>query len=235
MNQPLTRELVERALPANLRSAATTQLVDMINNISQDPLVAEQIRSNFISFSSVLAEGKFKAEDYLHAVAFCSYRMMNDSQKDAYFKTFPARMQALLAKGADEKTISAYVSAYAKGKLVNKVMEQTLVPAWILNQHLYQEALVTQATLMRTAQSEKVRTDAANSILTHLAKPKEAAAPINIDMRETSGLSELKDMMRKMAQQQTDMMASGVTPKEIAAQRLVEKPNVTDVEAKDIP
>jgi hypothetical protein len=231
----LSKEMVERALPATLKSAATPQLVDMINNIAADPLVAETIRNNFVSFSSVLADGKFKAEDYVHAVAFCSYRMMNDSQKDAYFKTFPARMQALLAKGADEKTISSYVSAYAKNKLVNKVMEQTLVPAWILNQHLYQEALVTQATLMRTAQSEKVRTDAANSILTHLAKPKENAASINIDMRETSGLSELKDMMRKMAQQQTNLMADGVTPKQIAAQRLVDKPQVIDVEAKEIP
>lgn len=232
MNQPLTKELVERALPANLKSAATPQLVDLINNITQDPLVAEQIRGNFISFSSVLADGKYKTEDYVHAVAFCSYRMMGDSQKDAYFKTFPSRMQALLAKGSDEKTISAYTSAYAKGKLVNKVMEQTLVPAWILNNHLFQEALTTQANLMRTAQSEKVRTDAANSILTHLQKPKDVAAAVHIDLRETSGMSELKDMMRQMASQQHELMSAGVTAKEVAAQRLIA---VTDVEAKDIP
>lgn len=228
----LTKEVVERALPATLKSAVTPQLVDLINNIAADPLVAEQVRNNVISYTSVLKEGKFKAEDYVHAVAFVSYRMMGDSIKDAYFKTFPQRMAALMAKGADEKTISAYTSAYAKGKLVNLILEQTIVPSWVLNNHLYQEAITTQATLMRTAASEKVRQEAANSLLTHLAKPKEVTALIPIDMKESSGMSELKDMLQKMSQQQRELIANGATARDIAAQRLVD---VVDVEAKQIP
>jgi hypothetical protein len=228
----LTKEVVERALPATLKSAVTPQLVDLINNIAADPLVAEQVRNNVISYTSVLKEGKFKAEDYVHAVAFVSYRMMGDSIKDAYFKTFPQRMAALMAKGADEKTISAYTSAYAKGKLVNLILEQTIVPSWVLNNHLYQEAITTQATLMRTAASEKVRAEAANSLLTHLSKPKEVTALIPIDMKESSGMSELKDMLQKMSQQQRELIANGATARDIAAQRLVD---VVDVEAKQIP
>jgi hypothetical protein len=228
----LTKELVERAVPPNLKSAITPQLVDLVNNIAADPLVAEQVRTNFISYSSVLKDGKFKTEDYIHACAFVAYKLMNDSNKDAYFKTFPHRMQALLAKGADEKTISSYVSAYAKNKLVNLVLEQTIVPSWVMNNHLYQEAITTQANLMRSAQSEKVRQEAANSLLTHLAKPKEAAGVINVDMRETSGMTELKDMLNKMAQQQRELIANGTTAQEIAGQRLIE---AIDVEAKEIP
>jgi hypothetical protein len=228
----LTKELVERAVPANLKSAVTPQLVDLINNIAADPLVAEQVRNNFVSFSSVLKDGKFKTEDYVHAVAFVSYKVMGDSNKDAYFKTFPARMQALMSKGADEKTISAYVSAYAKGKLVNLVLEQTIVPSWVLNNHLYQEAITTQATLMRSAMSEKVRAEAANSLLVHLSKPKEAAAAIQIDMRETSGMTELKNMLGNLARQQRELIDNGTTAVEIASQRLVD---VEDVEVKDIP
>jgi hypothetical protein len=210
----------------------TPQLVDLINNIAADPLVAEQVRNNFVSFSSVLKDGKFKTEDYVHAVAFVSYKVMGDSNKDAYFKTFPARMQALLSKGADEKTISAYVSAYAKGKLVNLVLEQTIVPSWVLNNHLYQEAITTQATLMRSAMSEKVRAEAANSLLVHLSKPKEAAAAIQIDMRETSGMTELKNMLGNLARQQRELIDNGTTAVEIASQRLVD---VEDVQVKDIP
>lgn len=224
----LTKEIVERAVPANLKSAITPQLVDLVNNIAADPLIAEQVRNNFISYTAVLKDGKFKTEDYVHAVAFVSYKLMGDSNKDAYFKTFPSRMANLMAKGTSEKDISAYVSAYAKGKLVNLILEQSLVPSWVLNQDLYQKALNVQAKLMVEAVSEKVRTDAANSILTHLAKPKEAGPLINIDMKESSGMTEMKDMLGKLAEQQRNLILSGVTAKEIAGQRII------DVEAKEI-
>lgn len=224
----LTQDMVVRAVPANLKSAITPQLVDLVNNIAADPLVAEQVRNNFISYTGVLKDGKFKTEDYIHAVAYVSYKLMGDSNQDAYFKTFPARYQALMAKGSTPKDISAYVSAYNKGKLVNLVLEQTLVPAWVLNQDLYQRALNVQADLMMNAASEKVRTDAANSILTHLTKPKEAGPLINIDARETSGMTELKEMLGKLATQQRDLIASGVTAKAIAAQPII------DVEAKEV-
>ena len=229
MNTPITKELVARALPGNLKSAATDQLADMINQISADPLIAEQIRENFLSYASVLKEGKFKVEDYLNAVAYCSYKLMGDSNQDAYFKTFPQRYANLVAAGRTPKEISAYVSAYAKGQLVNKIIEQTLVPSWVLNQHMYQAALNTQFKLMTNEDvSPKVRSDAADSLLTHLAKPKEAGPLINIDMSETSGMNELKDALARMAQQQQTLINAGVSTKEIAAQDIV------DVTSKEI-
>ena len=223
MNTPITKELVARALPGNLKSAATDQLADMINQISTDPLIAEQIRNNFLSYTSVLKEGKYKVEDYLNAVTYCSYKLMGDSNQDAYFKTFPQRYANLVAVGRTPKEISAYVSAYAKGQLVNKIMEQSLVPSWVLNQGMYQAALNTQFKLMTDeGVSPKVRSDAANSLITHLAKPKEAGPLINIDMGETSGMNELKDALARMARQQQMLINAGVSTKEIAAQDIVD-------------
>lgn len=218
----LTKEMIERALPANLKSAATQQLTDQINNIVADPLIAEEVRNNFLSYSGVLKEGKFKTEDYLHAIAYVSFKLMGFSNQDAYFRAFPSRYQALLAKGTSSKDISAYVAAYARGKLVNLILEQTLVPAWVLNQELYQRALNVQADLMMSATSEKVRTDAANSILTHLTKPKEAGPLVAIDMRETSGMSELKIMLTQLAQNQRQAIEGGASTKDIAAQRIID-------------
>jgi hypothetical protein len=138
-------------------------------------------------------------------------------------------MANLMAKGTSEKDISAYVSAYAKGKLVNLILEQSLVPSWVLNQDLYQRALNVQARLMSDPDvSPKVQSDAANSLLTHLSKPKEAGPLINFDMKESSGMTEMKDMLQKLAQQQRDLILNGVTAKEIAAQRII------DVEAKEV-
>ena len=223
MSVPITKERVARALPGNLKSAATDQLADMINQISTDPLIAEQIRDNFLSYTSVLKDGKFKVEDYLNAVAYCSYKLMGDSNQDAYFKTFPQRYANLVAAGRTPKEISSYVAAYAKGQLVNKIMEQTLVPSWVLNQHMYQAALNTQFKIMTDEDvSPKVRSDAADSLLTHLAKPKEAGPLINIDMGETSGMNELKDALSRMAQQQQTLINAGVSTKEIAAQDIVD-------------
>jgi hypothetical protein len=217
----LTLDQVQRALPPNLKTSATPALLDLINGISSDPIFAEQVRSNFISYTSVLRDGKYKTEDYVNAVTYVSFKLLGHSNQDAYFKTFPVRHANLVAKGTSSKDIAAYVSAYNKGKLVNAIMEQTLVPSWVLNQHMYQEALNVQADLMINSHSDKVRCDAANSILTHLAKPKEAGPLINIDMRENSGMNELKDALAKMAAQQQGLIQAGMSSKDVAAQRIV--------------
>lgn len=227
----LTREMVAQALPANLRSAATDEFTDKINNLVADPLIAEQIRENFVSFSRVLQDGKFKTEDYLNAVAYVSFKHMGYSNQDAYFRTFPQRHAALVAKGTSSKDISAYVSAYAKGRLVNLIMEQSLVPLWVLNQDVYQEAINTQAKIMKDESLPAVaRTAAANSIMTHLAKPKEAAAKLTIEMTESSGMKELRNMLDELVRGQVKAIEGGVAPKEIAAQKLID---VTPTEVRD--
>ena len=218
----LTVDQVAKALPANLKTAATQSLVDMVNNAVADPLVAEQVRNNFLSYTNVLKEGKFKTEDYLNAVTYVSFKLMGYSNQDAYFRTFPARYQALLAKGTTSKDMSAYVAAYHRGKMVNLIMEQSLVPSWVLNQDLYQKALNTQAELMVSSASDMVRTTAANSILTHLAKPKDQNFQLNIDVNESSGMNELRDALTRMAVQQQQLIQSGMTTKEVAGQRIIE-------------
>lgn len=214
----LTIEQVAQALPANLKSAVTQSLVDRVNAAVSDPVAAETIKENFISYTRVLQDGKFKTESYLDAVTYVSFKLMGYSNQDAYIKTFPQRHANLIANGATSKDIAAYVSVYNKGKLVNLILEQTLVPSWVLNQDAYQKAINVQVELMTTANSELVRTQAANSILTHLAKPKEAGPLINIDMRQNSGLDELKGMLTQLAEAQTAAIEKGVPTKVIAEQ-----------------
>lgn len=218
----LTPNDIAQALPANLKSAATQSLADKINQAAADPVIAEQIRDNFVSYTSVLQEGRYKTEDYLNAVVYVSYKLMGLSNQEAYQHTFPQRYTALKQRGATDKDISAYVTAYHKGKLVSRIMEQTLTPHWVLNQEIYQKAINVQADLMANANSEKVRCDAANSILTHLARPKEAAPAVQIDVNVGSGMNELKDMLQRMAQKQVELIENGVDTKTIAGQPLIE-------------
>lgn len=218
----LTLEAVTGAVPPHLKNAITQHLVDQVNNVASDPLFAEQVRNNFLSYVAVMKEGKFKIGDYLHAVVFVSYKLMGYSNKDSYLRAFPARHQELVARGTSEKDISAYVAAYARGKLVNLILEQSLVPTWVLNQHIYQEAINTQYKLMTTAQSEKVQTEAANSLLTHLKKPEGKDFQINMDMRETSGITELKNALKDMAEAQKAAIAGGAGIKMITEAPIIE-------------
>lgn len=228
--QKVTPKELKEALPKNLKGYATEELADKLNTIVADPRVAESIRENFISYASVLQDGKFRIGDYVNAIVYCSYKLMDYTNQEAYKKTFPKRYRDLRAKGADDKTISAYVAGYNKGKLVNAIMEQTLIPTWVLNQSIYQEAINHQAYLMRNAQSEKVQTEAANSLLTHLKKPETKQVDLNIGFDESDGMAELKDTLAQLAQSQKALIESGATTRAIAHQKLGEAIDITPVD-----
>ena len=224
----ITVDLLAKTLPSNLRTSATQSLADLLNTVSTNQQEAEIIRENFLGYTAVLSEGKYRTEDYLNAVKYVSFKLMKCNNQDAYIKTFPQRYQKLMAQGTSPKDVGAYVHAYSKNKLVNRIMEQTMVPSWVLNQDIFQEAINTQASLMRDHTiSPKVRSDAANSLLTHLAKPKETGPMINVDMRDASGMKEMRDLLVTMAQQQQGLIREGVTAKEIASMTII------DVEVKD--
>ena len=219
----ISKELVIKAVPPNLKNAVSDELVDRLNAITSDQILAEEVRNNFISYASVLREGKFKLEDYLNAVTYVSHRLNGDTQHDAYFKTFPSRYQNLMALGKTPKEISNYVAMFNKGKLVQKIQEQTLTPAWVMNQDMFQAALNTNYQIMMDDDvSPKVRVEAANSLLTHLQKPKEVTPAVNIDLRESSGLSELKKALGQLATQQQQLIEQGGSTRDVAAQRIID-------------
>lgn len=217
----MTIEDVKRAVPAHLRASVTQSMVDTLNSISNDPVVAENIRGNFLSYTAVLKEGKFKTEDYIHAVSYVSFKLMGHTNEEAYARTFPQRYANLVAKGTSKKDISSYVSAFHRGKLVNLIMEQSLVPSWVLNQDLHQKALNRLADLMINARSEKVQADSAIGLLNALKKPEtKGGFQINLNQAESSGMKEMKDMLGQLAQQQRDLIEKGAKTIDVAATRL---------------
>lgn len=218
----LTRDEIAQALPANLKSAATQQFADRLNNIVSDPDMAKEVRDNFISYTHVLKEGRYKTDDYLNAVVYVSFKLLGKTNEEAYSLTFPTRYRSLLSKGTSQKDISSYVSMYNKNKLVQLIMQQTLTPSWVLNQDMYQKALNVQYELMTTAVSEKVRTDAADSLLSHLKAPEVKEVNLNLGIQENSGLNELKAALQQVAAVQAKAIENGVSTREIAGAKLIE-------------
>ncbi len=179
-------------------------------------------RENLLSYTKVMSDGKFKIENYLEAVRYVSHKLMGCTNIQAYMKTFPDKYNYFLQTGVSAKDIASYVTAYNKGKLVNLIFEQTIIPTHVLNQDLYQDALNVQADLMRNAKSEKVRSDAANSLLTQLRPPDVKKIELDIGVKENDAIRTLRDTTLQLAEQQRQAIAAGATNAEaIAHQRLI--------------
>lgn len=219
----MTKEEIKEALPAQLRARVSDSLVEKINGISMDPLIADEIRNNFIGFNSVMKEGKFKIEDYLNACAYVTYKMMGYSNSAAYKMTFPDRAAKFVAEGRDEKYISSFSSVFHKSKLVTILMDQALIPAYLLNQDLFQKALNHCASLMTTAKSEKVQVDAAKAVMEALRQPEKTKVELDVAIKDHSGIGELKKAMGDLAAHQVKLLEAGATTKEIAHQEIFDK------------
>ena len=207
------------ALPAKLKNSVSQEMLDRVIQ-STEPELCNQLKENFIGYTSVLLDGKFKAEDYLYAIKYVTYKLLGYTNKDSYIKTFPDRYTKLKAQGLKDDEISGYIAGYNKNKLVNLILEQTLVPTWVLNQDIYQEAINTQARLMRTAKSERVQAMAADSILNHLSKP-ESVPTINIGVNNDQ-LTDLQNTLTQLAETQLKMIHNGKTAKEVIEAPIIE-------------
>lgn len=218
----LTQQEVQSALPANLKVTVSQELVDTLNQICTDEEVARTVRENFVSFTTVMKDGRFKIEDYAHAVAYVSFKLMGLTNQESYVRTFPDRYQALVARGCTVKDVSAYVAAYSKNKLVNLILEQSMIPIWVLNQDVLQAAINKQAWLMRNAKREDVQQKAADSLLNHLKKPESKGIELNLNLAESTGLKDLKDQLAQMANMQKSMIEQGMRTKDIAHMSIID-------------
>ena len=223
----LTRDQFERCLPANARVHLTDDMLKSINDVLANAPEREVYKENLLSYTGVLKETRFTLKNYLRAVRYVGLKLAGDSNIVAYTKTFPERYQKMLDNGWAEKDINSQVTTWNKSQMVGKLLEQSLIPHWVLNQGLYQKALNTQAELMAFAKSEKVRSDAANSILTHLKQPETAKIELDISSKENDAVAELKKTTLALAAQQRDLLRAGaMNAKEIAEQQILSEEKV---------
>ena len=227
----LSVEQFKAALPAHLKKSVNQELIDSINGTLNDPDMYETYRDNLLSYTSVMKDGKFKMESYVAAVKYVSHKLMGASNIRAYSMTFPDRYQKFIDQKVDPKDIASYVTAYNKNKLVNMIMEQTLIPSYVLNQDLYQKALNVQAKLMVSANSEKVRCDAANSLLVQLKMPEIKKVELDIGMKEDGSIAALRATTLELARQQRLMLEAGaMNAQEVAHTKLVIDAEFNEIE-----
>ena len=218
-----TKEELIQALPATVQSGVSDDLVNELNNVITDPDFREAFRDNMISYNRVLSEGKFKLSSYMNAVMYVSYKLMGYNNMDAYSLTFPDKWKTWMQQGKTSQTMSASIAMYNKSKLVNLVYAQAVIPTHVLNQDKFQEAINHQFWLMKNADSQKVQSDAANSLMIHLKPPEEKQVNLNIGLEETDSIKDLKNVIVQLAEQQIKGIESKTwTAGEMAASRIIE-------------
>lgn len=212
----LTVEEFKEALPSGMKKSINPLLIMRVNNVLDNPEEWETYKENLLSFTTVLQQGKFKMEQYVHAVRYVGFKVMGMTNKEAHRRTFPEKHQQWALDGIAAKDIASYTTAYNKSKLVNLLFEQTLIPTYILNAPMFQRALNVQAEIMLDEDvSPKVRSDAANSLLTHLKAPEIKKVELDIGPAYSNVIEDYQTMMGKMVEAQMDLIKKGGDVKQI--------------------
>jgi hypothetical protein len=222
MSVVLSLEDFKAALPPKLKLAIGTDVHEKINDLLNNPDMCETYRENLLSYAHVMNEGRFKVANYVDAVKYCSHKMMVKTNIDSFSMTFPEKIKRWADQGVESKDIASYVSAYHKSKLVQLILEQAVIPLWLLNQDAAQKAINVLADLMISASSDKVKSDSASALLTHLKQPETKKIELDIGIKEGSAITALRDAQMELARLQRENVENGKsTLKEIANSSII--------------
>jgi len=206
----LTVEVAREMFPTKLKSSITQEVVDTINNISVEPEVANFYRDNLMTYTSVLSEGKYRVSDYIKAIKYVTYKFMGDTNRAAYTKTFPERMQRMIDNGSSDKHINSFITAYNKGSMVVKIFEKNVIPTSIMYQDLYHQAVMTNAELMTEAKSEMVRHKAATTLMEQLTPDPASKIELDVNMKQESSIvDKYHDALLGFSKQLQEKMKDG--------------------------
>lgn len=224
-------DILRELLPKAQKNALTPELVEKMNQWNEDPLLLDSFKDNLISYTSILSTGKYKIPDYVNAVRFVSYSMLEYSDIDAYIIVFPERYRTLLDNGLVREDISPYVSAYRSGKLVTAIFEQSLIPSHVLNYPLRQKAFNALALVLTSSRSDIAKVNAANTILTHTKAPETAKIELELGL-SSSVIEDYEFAMAAMVAKQLEYIAAGGDIKSIV-NASIKRDNIIEVEVTE--
>ena len=222
----MTRAEISSALPASFRGTISQEVVDSVNNIIQTSELKDVYKEQFLWFGNLLKDKRFTLTNYVNAVRYVALKSIGHSNISAWSTTFPERFDRLKKLGKTNKEIQNHVRGYHNSVLVSKMLAQAMVPAWLVNQHNFQEAINTQVDLMRNAKSETVRCNAANSIISNLSRPDSVEMTIDETIgsnNQNSPIEMYKLAAKELAKAQIEAIKSGVPLVEIAESEIKQK------------
>ena len=162
--------------------------------IDKGNLSEDEIENMITTTGKVLQEGRYKVSEYIKAVEYCSYKLQDDSQADAYRKTHPGR-----CAGKTRGAIQGKASLYDRTQLVQRVLGIVQVPMSLLFMSERYRAVGVLADKMVNAQYDKDQIAAADKLLQHTAPPEEIKVEHSAGMGMNDMLAGVQDSLDKLA------------------------------------
>lgn len=218
----LALESVRKLVPKNQRTLITQEFLDKLEAGVNDSVVAEQFKENFVTYLNVLSKGKYKMEDYINAVKYVSFKLLGYSNINAYIATFPERYERLKAEGQTQ--IEAFVSMYNKNKLVMQIYEQTIVPSYILNAPMHQQALNTLAAMIIDDDVRGMtKVKACEAILQYTKQPDVVKGELTIGIEQSDTINDLREITENLADTYRMMLEKkGMKLKDVAEANIID-------------
>ena len=218
----LALESVRKLVPKNQRTLITQEFLDKLEASVNDSLVAEQFKENFVTYLNVLSKGKYKMEDYINAVKYVSFKLLGYSNINAYIATFPERYERLKAEGQTQ--IEAFVSMYNKNKLVMQIYEQTIVPSYVLNAPMHQQALNTLASMIVDDDVRGMtKVKACEAILQYTKQPDVVKGELTIGIEQSDTINDLREITENLADTYKALLENkGMTLKDVAEANIID-------------
>ena len=196
-------------VPKRQRHVITEEIHKKINDIAADPAHGDEFKEHMVTYAHILTDGKYSIDEYTNAINFVTLMLLGNKNIDSYRKTFPARYKKLEDRGLTRAEMASYVSVYKGGKLVTKILEQTMIPSYILNAPIYQEAINKTRDLMNSARSETVQQKAAETLINNLKAPEVAKLEVDIAVNRGEVVDDEEAFMRKVAEEKLKLMKLG--------------------------
>lgn len=231
LNEPepelLSVEGLQKIYPRKVNRETLEECVKMMNEsiVGMDSVMREHYRDNLVGVIDVIKEGeRIKFADYVKAVKFCSYKMAGYTDTRAYSLTFPERIERMAREGISNANLYVYANSYAKNKVVVEIMAKLMVPTHIMYQDYFHMAVKTQVEIMTDdSVSPKVRSDAANSLMTHLKQPEIKQAELNINTSDSGVINQLSEALNNLSKGHKELLSQGrTTLKDISEAVIIE-------------
>lgn len=223
----LSVEGLKKVYPRKVNDDVLAECVKVMNDSvkDMDTIMQEHYRDNLVSVIDVIKDGeRIKFKDYVKAVKFCSFKMAGYTDTRAYSLTFPERIERMAKEGISNTNLYVYANSYAKNKVVVEIMAKLMVPTHIMFQDYFSLAVKTQVEIMTNdSVSPKVRSDAANSLMTHLKQPEIKQAELKISTNDNGAIGSLTEALNNLSNAQKQALSSGsMRLKEISEAEIIE-------------
>jgi hypothetical protein len=189
---------------------STKRVIEDITKYHTDP---EGFQDRLVSWSSVLKKGRYRLDDYVKAVEYCTLRAADTSQLDSYQVCFPNRCNRVengVVVRKPEGTIRALSSLYDKGDLVQGILSQMQIPLHIMFMSESYKAVMKLVQLSQTAESERVQMEAADRLLFHIKSPEIKKVELSVGFQADDTINSINAALDKFAEIAHDRIKAGM-------------------------